>query len=94
MTHFKPTIDLGKYKKYTFTVKRGENIKKNIDFQNIPNLPGVYVRYNDDTPFKIACQYGHFELVKWLFNYKPDINITVPLSRICLFDKSIVIYFD
>ena len=30
MTHFKPTIDLGKYKKYTFTLKRGDDIKKNI----------------------------------------------------------------
>jgi hypothetical protein len=48
MTHFKPTIDLGKYKKYTFTLKRGDDIKKNIDYKNIPNLPGVYVRYNDD----------------------------------------------
>ncbi len=48
MTHFNPTVDLGKYKKYTFTLKRGDNIKKNIDYRNIPNLPGVYVRYNDD----------------------------------------------
>jgi hypothetical protein len=56
MTHFKPTIDLGKYKKYTFTLKRGDDIKKNIDYKNIPNLPGVYVRYNDDnvTPHYIG----------------------------------------
>jgi len=56
MTHFNPTIDLGKYEKHTFTLKLGENIKQNTDYKNIPNLPGVYVRYNDNntTPHYIG----------------------------------------
>ena len=48
MTSFKPTVDLGKYKKYTFTLRRGENIRNNVDFKKIPNLPGIYFRYNDN----------------------------------------------
>jgi len=45
---FTPSINLSQYTKYTFTLKKGENIKQNLDFLKIPNYPGVYLRYNNN----------------------------------------------
>ena len=42
-------------------------------------LPGTDVHYKDEQIFRLACEAGHLEIAKWMYETYPNINVRAPL---------------